>query len=585
MLSFLLCIGTPAARAAVDHRNEIIASLAQRSWCDVVDVPPVHAPQELLLFDCGDNASICRDGDWQLLRAPLVRRAPTNEERTALRQMHLQLQGTSVSRAEQILRSTLSKREEHAVWVAWSETHRCAIAFRDPLGRVPLYLYDIDGSYMLTNTRRALEPWTQHEPIASKEVLTSLLVQGTAPTNEHGLLRNLTRIAPGTTATIRPDHAPQRSPWWRWVDPTLQKITMEDAAAQYRALLRRSVDATLNESMLGVELSGGMDSTTVLAAARDVRPDVGIHAINFAGHDQDEDRVLARALCEEWGITFHPINPLEPLARSFPDPATPNTAAHTLQRLEALDRPVDVLSGHGGDNLFRVQRADIDRIRREMSPLQWLQLTRAHRRIHGQLPPLFLRQRLRNDWQQNPMAEYPLPWFSPELAERIQEFVHRRLLDANATSTVQSMCEHPRWSSILEMGDAGYHGARVQYHFPIFDLDLMRFVAQIPSIPWRYDKYLARVAWQDHLPASITERRKTVYRPQGQNTAKEHKTEHLVAAEHLEWTHIPALKQWMSTSESFPEWTFATAHAIIALLQWAGPESTSRLTIPTNVVR
>lgn len=584
MLSFLLCVGMSASRAAVDHRDEVVASLTQRSWRDASPKEHAKTAKDLMLFDCGDASFIRREGDWKLLRAPLVRRPPTTDETTALRQLHKQLQGTSVSSAEQILRSALSKREEHAVWIAWSETHRCAIAFRDPLGRVPLYLYEIDGSYMLSNTRLVLEPWLQHEPIASEEVLTSLLVQGTAPTSEHGLLRNLTRIAPGTWATIHPDHPPERRQWWQWTDPAFQKIPIDDAASHYRTLLRKSIDRTLNESTLAVELSGGMDSTTILAAAKDVRPDVSMHAINFAAREQDEDRILARALCEQWGIEFHGINPRKATSRSFPDPATPSTAAHTIERLEPLDRPVDVLSGHGGDNLFRVQRRDIDRIRQELSPLQWLRLTRAHQRIHGQLPPLFLRQRLRKDWQQHPMAEYPLPWFSPALAEGIQEFVRARLAEQSATSTIKSMCEHPRWSSILEMGDAGYHGARMQYQFPLFDLDLMRFVAQIPSVPWRYDKHLARVAWKDHLPAPIIDRRKTVYRPDASTDTIEGANILLNTSPLPDWLRTPALKQWISTSESFPVWTFASAHAIISLLQWTGPKSTSRLTTPTNVV-
>lgn len=584
MLSFLLCIGMPAARAAVEHRQEVVTALAQRSWRDVMPEESTDAPTELMLFDCGDDSSVCRDDDWKLLRAPLVRRALSPEETTALRQLHKQLQGASVSGAEKILRSALSKREEHAVWVAWSVVHRCAIAFRDPLGRVPLYMYQIDGGYMLSNTRRAVEPWTQHEPIASQEVLTSLLVQGTTPTSAHGLLRNLTRVAPGTTATIRPDHSPKHSRWWQWTDPSFQKIHIDEAAEHYRTLLRQSVDRTLNESTLAVELSGGMDSTTVLAAARDVRPDLPVHAINFAVNDQDEDRVLARALCEEWGIAFHPIHPNDAFTNTYPDPGTPNSASHTIEALAALDRPVDVLSGHGGDNLFRVQRVDIDRIRQEMSPMRWLQLTRAHQRIHGQLPPLFLRQRLREDWQQHPMAEYPLPWVSPVLATRIQQFTRARLADEGATSTIQGMTQHPRWSSILEMGDPGYHGARVQYQFPLFDLELMRFVAQIPPVPWRYDKHLARVAWKDHLPATITDRRKTVYRPNASNDTIEPSLKLLSAPSLPDWLRTPALKQWISTRESFPVWTFASAHAILSLLQWTGPESTSRLTTPTNVV-
>lgn len=577
MLSFLLSIGARARSATRPHTKEVLAALAARSWSDsgAEAVQDGHPAQGL--YHCGAHTQIRYGSHWHLLCSSLSRGPQSRAQQRLLDALHHALQEASLDAARAQMRRALQQREAPEVWVAWSPTHACAIAFRDPLGRVPLYIYAQADGFLLSNTRRALEPWVQHEPIASPQVLAALLSMGIAPTSQAGFFRNLSRVAPGTCAVLRPETPILRHRWWHWQQPTLQEIHLDDAAAHYRALLRASLQKTLHAPLLGVELSGGMDSTTVLAAAREVRPEAPIHAINYAINEEDEDRVLARDLAARWNATFYGINPGAPVSIPTIEPAVPPTALHTLHTLRALDQPIDVLSGHGGDNLFRVQRPNIERMRHDLSPIQWLQHARAHQKIHGQLPPLFLRERMGRGGQESPLTEYLLPWFDREISKQIQRFIQDRIDESTATSTIESLTYHPRWSSILEMGDAGFHGERLQFHFPFFDLDLMRFVASIPAIPWRYNKYLARYAYRGVLPASITERSKTVHRPTRHKNDIDFKS--LEHANSVPWIRGDKLTQWAQHPERFPGWTYASAQSLLELLTWSRAQPTSRLTI------
>lgn len=580
MLSFLMQVGSGNL---VDSaaQQEIFNALAQRSWCNAAQSQP-DTSHPWPLWHCGGTEFIRRGARWHLLRAPLVREEQNASDAAFLTTLHHALQDAATETAVQHLVRALQKREKAEAWIAWSEHFQTALVFRDPLGRVPLYLYHAGNNVLVSNTRRALEPWVRHEPIASTETLASLLVSGSPPTSKDALFRNLSRVEPGTYAVLHIGHAIQRTRWWHWEQPPLeQNFDLRDAAAVYRELMQRSLHATLRAPLLGVELSGGMDSTSVLAAARRVRPDLPVHAINYALDDEDMDRVLSRDLCAAWRLNYQGIDPSVPPSTIPLEPFTPASALHTLRALGALGSPVDALSGHGGDNLFRVQRTDVDQIQRDLSPLQWGRLLRAHQKIHGQLPPFFLRERMGRKNTDHPLSVYLLPWFSKELSEAMRELMSARFRgEQNATSSIENLTYHPLWSGILEMSDTGMHGAQIQYHFPFFDLDVMRFIASIPAIPWKHDKYFARHAWQDILPHSITQRPKIVHQPL--SLAHNYPPTLLKHAQQIHWLNADALAQWFQNDKKFPSWTYGSAHATLDLLQWDLHQNTSRLTNPVK---
>ena len=62
--------------------------------------------------------------------------------------------------------------------------------------------------------------------------------------------------------------------------------------------------------------------------------------------------------------------------------------------------------------------------------------------------------------------------------------------------------------SMFDQHDAEALGAPIEARFPFADLEFADFMANIPAVPWCIDKYIARQAMGDRLPADILKRPK-----------------------------------------------------------------------------
>lgn len=570
MLSFFLCVGFGAARAAHEHFAYIDETLAQRSFLDAsAEVPRCTA---MTLHARGDCAQIVRGEDWHLLRSSLARRPLQAAEAEHLRRIHRSLQGCSPYKAQLLLSTELQRLEETAAWVAWSEKHQSLIALRDPFGKVPLYLYALEGGYVLTNTRLALEPWLASQSIVSDEAIASLLVFGMPPTNRDSVFAGLERVEPGGLAHISTSHAPIHQRWWHWQQPVTKSITRDEAIARYRTLLCDAITRERELHTVVLELSGGMDSSSLLAALRHLEPSTPIHALNYAHGEEDEERQLARQLCRDLDAQLIPWPMARIPERYFPDPHTGGSLTGTLRALAPLQTPagLEVYSGHGADNLFTIHREDMDRMARELSPWRLVQHLQQHRQVHGRLPPSFLSERLRGGPTAHELRDRHFPWLREPLASLVTELDRRNLLENPRSLGRQGMVYGRRWANTFELADPGFHGQRIQYRFPFFDLPLIRFIASLPAAPFLYNKHIARAAWAHHLPTNVAQRPKSFDGDtQGLDTFFSGYDPEIFADPDLPaWLDIRPLQVLSQAPEKFPRWIYPSGRAILDLLQW-----------------
>jgi asparagine synthase (glutamine-hydrolysing) len=61
----------------------------------------------------------------------------------------------------------------------------------------------------------------------------------------------------------------------------------------------------------------------------------------------------------------------------------------------------------------------------------------------------------------------------------------------------------------FERIDPGNSGIPLQRYSPLFDLRMLEFLFSLPTVPWKFDKYLLRRAMKGHLPERILNRPKT----------------------------------------------------------------------------
>lgn len=584
MLSFLLCLGMASAQAAQRHGVEIAQALAQRSFLEESAPTPTLSPQTL--HHAGDEGAVLRGRRWKLLRASLSRCVVGAEELQQLQRIHAQLQEFGPYAAQQYLSEELQKLEDSAAWVAWSAQDQCALVFRDPLGKVPLYLLRNGSSYMVTNTRLALEPWLVDEPLGSEAALAALLVGGSPATHRETAFRSLERVPPGSLVHLSASHAPIHQRWWHWRAPVIKALPPEEASERYRSLFLAALARERELSTVVVELSAGMDSTSILAGLRTLEPTQTLHALNYSHGPEDEERQLAAALCTQLGVSLRTASMKLPPERYFPDPYAGGSLTGTLAHLSELAGPKEVFSGHGGDNLFMVSRADMDRMGRELSPLRLAQQLRLHQKIHGRLPPLFLRERLQGLPDAHMLRDRRIPWLTAPIAALVADLAERNFNEDLPKTGRDGMAYSLRWTTMFELADPGFHGTSTQYRFPFFDLSLMRFVASLPPAPYLYDKHVARSAWRSVLPEAIRCRPKTFDAVDDPSVLFQSYDPALLEQPQLPaWLLPEPLKQLLRSPETFPSWIYPTARATLDLLRWQYHSEKRRLTIATHTAR
>jgi asparagine synthase (glutamine-hydrolysing) len=244
----------------------------------------------------------------------------------------------------------------------WDSERRRLLLARDPLGVKPLY-YCLSGKTVaFASEIKALLtlPWISRQ--VDQEALHLYLSFRFVP-SPWTLFQGIRKLSPGEYLLFEPDRAPARvsySPAPRDVQATLREPDLLDA---FRAHLREAVRRQLmGDVPVGVLLSGGMDSASILAlAAEHSSHPVRAYTVGFED-DPDLDEVDdARITARHFGAAFESMKistrayreRFAASAYSLDEPlATPSVVPFdALCRIAGRGNKV-VLSGQGADEPF-----------------------------------------------------------------------------------------------------------------------------------------------------------------------------------------------------------------------------------------
>ncbi|GAA0725201.1 asparagine synthase (glutamine-hydrolyzing) [Dactylosporangium roseum] len=242
--------------------------------------------------------------------------------------------------------------------VAWDRESGTLHAMRDPFGIKPLYLMRTPEGLFLASEKKALTPFTGGaavDPVALSHYLTLQYVP--EPATLHPAVR---RLPAGHTLTYRPGGEPAIERYFRHsLRPAATPA--DQAVAAIRAALRDSVHAHLQaEVPVGAFLSSGVDSTAVVALAREWHPGIRTYTVGFDDERYSEIEAAsetAAALGVDLTATIvrdeDVIAGLPAIAWHLDDPVADPAVVplYFLARTAARDVTV-VLSGEGADELF-----------------------------------------------------------------------------------------------------------------------------------------------------------------------------------------------------------------------------------------
>jgi len=361
-------LSTSGAAASAGPAWEMIATLRHRGPDDVgvsVSGPAALAAARLSIIDVagghqpmavdGGRVTVVQNGEiynYIELRDELVRKGralTTSSDTEVIAALYADVGEAAFERM----------RGMFAIAI-WDAPRRRLVLARDRVGKKPLYYMQTGDRFLFGSEPKAILAALPSVPDVSRPALLEYLTFGYVA-GDGAIFSGMSRLEPGATLVLEPNHAPRVARYWTWPTPSEVEAPEEEYLERLGAELDEAVRIRLRSDVpLGAFLSGGLDSAAVLAlmTKHSTRP-VQTFSIGFGDPEYDElaaARATARAFGadhHEWQVSPDCMKIAEKLAVYYDEPFADASAIPTFFVAELARRHVTVcLTGDGGDELF-----------------------------------------------------------------------------------------------------------------------------------------------------------------------------------------------------------------------------------------
>ena len=447
-------------------------------------------------------------------------------------------------------KAMLSKLNGIFAFAIWDNHSKLLFVARDALGVKPLYYCLSDSIFSFSSEIKALLEFIPKDEELNVESIHRYLSFLWCP-GQGTPLKSVHKLLPGEAIIVKDGEIKEK---WAWYQLPIFRgvkgdLTKKDAISGTVNHLRQAVHRQMvSDVPLGAFLSGGLDSSTVVAFARELNPDIRCFSIEIEGKQDPgfvDDLPYARKVARHLNVSLEVVSvdskkmaeDLEYMVTQLDEPLADPASLNVLYISQlAKEQGIKVLlSGAGGDDLFtgyrrhyalqferywnwlpyRVRLA-IEEISHKLNTKQSFQ-----RRI----TKLFNGAGLDNNER---LINY-FRWTSDSLLQSLYSQEFRELLgnsDSNSpmkdfiaplssnTSQLDLMLSLEQRFFLadhnLNYTDKMSMAASVEVRVPFLDVDLVDFVARIPNRykqHGREGKWVLKKAMQPYLPKSV------IYRP------------------------------------------------------------------------
>lgn len=409
-------------------------------------------------------------------------------------------------------------------YVAFLIVHENVVVIRDPSGAVPCYYAEVTGGLAVSSDVEGLVSASRRHPGVDWDGLF-LHLAGLEFKRPRTALAGISELLAGNRLDTRnPKTADAVWSPWDYIRPA--KETDRESAERLKAIVDVSVDAWGScFPKAGVSLSGGLDSSIVVAALRN-RAD-RLTLVNLASNDAEGDeRQYARLAA---GAVHAPLSEI------FYDPAdvdfTRSTSSYlprpiysalamadiAVKRRLAAENSLDAwMSGLGGDNVFCIMNSPVallDRLSIEGLSPKIVQTFRDVLRLTGRS----IREIMREAWRSRQRYRGRFNW-APEteflskskrrLADELVRFDHPWL--SPPVGTPMGKVEHVASLLRIQGSIDGFERSGPPLVNPLLSQPVIETCLSIPTWQWcagGRNRAIARQAYADILPARLLNRR------------------------------------------------------------------------------
>jgi asparagine synthase (glutamine-hydrolysing) len=405
----------------------------------------------------------------------------------------------------------------NGMWAfAIADSHaRKVVLSRDRFSIKPLYIFKAKGELYFGSEIKQLLPILPTREL-NASVMTAYLAQGLLDHDVETFFRGITRVPSGANVIVALDSgAIEEKKYWGFESPSATSASSKDLVEEFRALFFDSVRIRLRSDVkVGVLLSGGLDSSAVTTAVRQVGGEQLQTYSIVSEHEGYDERHFIDVMCEAGvpnrKVTFRVddvLDCLEQVLYYSDEPFAGFSVIAQYQLFAAIKNESDVtvlLSGQGGDEtllgylkffFFHVQL--LLKAGKYLDALSLLAGSSLHRTAVTQFRMSEARRYMQHDrrgiWKTMLRNTMPVPvWRCSD--------IRSRQIDDIRSYSVPALTHY-------EDRNSGAHSLEVRH--PFLDHRLVNFVVNLPTelkIRRGWTKYILRAALPE-MPAALRWRR------------------------------------------------------------------------------
>ncbi|WP_257349622.1 asparagine synthase (glutamine-hydrolyzing) [Pseudalkalibacillus decolorationis] len=243
-------------------------------------------------------------------------------------------------------------------FLIWDKEEKQLFGARDPFGIKPFFYLEEDGVLYCGSEKKSILR-TRDEDTVDPEALHHYLSYQFVP-EPKTMSEGICKLSPGHYFVKRPGEEMSIKPYWQPTFTT-KSAPMDRIVEEIRDVMRNSVEVHMRSDVpVGSFLSGGIDSSAIVALAREFNPAIKTFTVGFEreGFSEIDVAVSTAAALNVENIHYivQPeefINELPKIIWHMDDPvADPAAIPLYFVAREARKHVKVVLSGEGADELF-----------------------------------------------------------------------------------------------------------------------------------------------------------------------------------------------------------------------------------------
>jgi asparagine synthase (glutamine-hydrolysing) len=418
------------------------------------------------------------------------------------------------------------------VFALWDARARRLFCARDHFGIKQFYYAHIRNTFVFSNTLNCVRLHPEVSDKLNEVAIGDYLLFGLNQDLTSTTFSDIHRL-PQASHLIASNGSKRIQRFWNaGTNGQVQFPKSADYVERFKEIFSAAVDDRLRTNKVSVSMSGGLDSTSVAAIARDLllrrsaAAELRAYVVVYDRLIPDQERHFSTLAASALQIPVRHIaaddyslyEERRPHELEQPEPFLVNpTSAQFNELLSSMAAHSRVaLSGWDGDALMNeppnshfAALAKNLQIRKLATDMGWFIWSRR------QLPPIGFRTRLKRLIGTYPGKTYCPEWINESfarevnLAERWRQFTSEPAKAHPTRPYAFRVLDSTSWAPLFEGYDAGASRFALELRHPMIDIRLVDFLLSIPVVPWCVNKEILRVAMAGKLPKDVLNRPKT----------------------------------------------------------------------------